>query len=404
MYSGQRRILVQGAVSDGVTATCGLPLGCGHAVDMLHAFLITSLRCAGRQVEVRKYVDDMVLISSGPGFAGNLCFAYRQVLRSLTAVNMKVNALKTVVLCHGSVTKRKLWKVWRAGRLPPVQITTRGLGVDTQWFAWRNPVQQKRISSFRASMYRTRALGLPAHVKARIVKSLFSVGLYGAEAGGISDQHMKDLRASARGALGKGASLRRSAALESGANVSWRAFWRPSGPEQRQSKRSHQKLEIDSRLDFQGLASGLATQTLRQLKLDGQSQKDSVKSALNAALGGVWHEVANSVFEVGEMCVRCGEAVEDLEHIVHHCPAWASERREVELPAAALKAPPCVRLHGLLQGRLCLAMNRLWLPGLVFILCGRMVLGDAEVILTLGDVRLATTLTLGKVSFCPYLR
>eukprot|EP00971_Amphidinium_carterae_P289114 5740514-Amphidinium_carterae.1 len=107
-----------------------------------------------------------------------------------------------------------LLQVWPHGRLPPVQITTRDLGVDTQWFAWRNPVQQKRISSFRQSMSRTRALGLPAHVKARTVKSLFSVGLYGAEVGCMSDQHMKDLRASARGALGKGASLRRCAALE----------------------------------------------------------------------------------------------------------------------------------------------------------------------------------------------
>eukprot|EP00971_Amphidinium_carterae_P277869 5515465-Amphidinium_carterae.1 len=52
---------------------------------------------------------------------------------------MRVNALKTVVLCNGFVTKRKLWKVWRAGRIPPVQIATRDLGVDTQWFAWRNP-------------------------------------------------------------------------------------------------------------------------------------------------------------------------------------------------------------------------------------------------------------------------
>eukprot|EP00971_Amphidinium_carterae_P141989 2812505-Amphidinium_carterae.1 len=49
----------------------------------------------------------------------------------------------------------------------------------------------------------------------RIVKSLFGVGLYGAEVGGMSDQYMKDLWASggsARGALG--AALRRSAALE----------------------------------------------------------------------------------------------------------------------------------------------------------------------------------------------
>eukprot|EP00971_Amphidinium_carterae_P238849 4741451-Amphidinium_carterae.2 len=127
---------------------------------------------------------------------------------------MRVNALKIVVLGNASVTKRKLWKVWRAGRLPPVQVITHDLGVHTQWSAWRNPVQQKRISSFRASMHRTRALGLPAHVKARIAKSLFSVGLYVAEVGGISDQHIKDFRASARGALGKGASLRRSAALK----------------------------------------------------------------------------------------------------------------------------------------------------------------------------------------------
>eukprot|EP00971_Amphidinium_carterae_P158965 3151879-Amphidinium_carterae.5 len=59
-----------------------------------------------------------------------------------------------------------------------------------------------------------RALGFPAHVKARIVRSLSSVGLCGPEGGGMSDQHMKDKRASARGALDKGVSLRRSAALE----------------------------------------------------------------------------------------------------------------------------------------------------------------------------------------------
>eukprot|EP00971_Amphidinium_carterae_P102769 2034310-Amphidinium_carterae.1 len=77
----------------------------------------------------------------------------------------------------------KLWKAWRAGRLPPLQITSRDLGVDTPWFAWQNPVQQERISSFKVSMNRTHALGLPAHGKAWIVKSLFSVGHYGAEVG-----------------------------------------------------------------------------------------------------------------------------------------------------------------------------------------------------------------------------
>eukprot|EP00971_Amphidinium_carterae_P256966 5101521-Amphidinium_carterae.1 len=61
MYSGSRRILIQGAVSEAVQSTCGLPPGCGLAIDLLHAFLIRTLQSAGRQVEVRKYVDDMVL-------------------------------------------------------------------------------------------------------------------------------------------------------------------------------------------------------------------------------------------------------------------------------------------------------------------------------------------------------
>eukprot|EP00971_Amphidinium_carterae_P053205 1048061-Amphidinium_carterae.1 len=81
MYAGKRRVLLQGAVSEPVTATHGMPPGCGHAVDLLHAFLLKTLQSAGRHVSVRKYVDDMVLIASGPCFAGHLCYAYRQVLK-----------------------------------------------------------------------------------------------------------------------------------------------------------------------------------------------------------------------------------------------------------------------------------------------------------------------------------
>eukprot|EP00971_Amphidinium_carterae_P199618 3962260-Amphidinium_carterae.1 len=44
---------------------------------------------AGRHVTVRKYVDDMVLVASGPCFAGHLCYGYRQVHKSLTQANMK---------------------------------------------------------------------------------------------------------------------------------------------------------------------------------------------------------------------------------------------------------------------------------------------------------------------------
>eukprot|EP00971_Amphidinium_carterae_P140046 2774883-Amphidinium_carterae.1 len=64
MCSGRRRILIQGAVSEDVVPTCGFPPGCGHVVGLLHASLVRALQSAGRQVEVRKYVDDMVLAAS----------------------------------------------------------------------------------------------------------------------------------------------------------------------------------------------------------------------------------------------------------------------------------------------------------------------------------------------------
>eukprot|EP00971_Amphidinium_carterae_P230816 4580301-Amphidinium_carterae.4 len=107
-------------------------------------------------------------------------------------------------------------KAWHKGRLPPPppRITTRDLCVDTQWAAWRCPVQRKRVVTFRQSMLRVRSLGLPASSKARVAKTLYSFGLYGAEAGGMSVSLMKDVRISARNVLGKGASLRRSSLLE----------------------------------------------------------------------------------------------------------------------------------------------------------------------------------------------
>eukprot|EP00971_Amphidinium_carterae_P011711 230580-Amphidinium_carterae.1 len=146
IYSGSRRILIQGAVSDAVQSTCGLPPGCGLAVDLLHAFLIHTLQSAGRQVEVRKYVDDMVLVASGPYFAHYLRDSYRDVIKALRQANMQVNPKKTVIICNGTHTKNKLTRAWRAGLFPPahVRITTRtrDLGVDTQWTSWRNPVQQ----------------------------------------------------------------------------------------------------------------------------------------------------------------------------------------------------------------------------------------------------------------------
>eukprot|EP00971_Amphidinium_carterae_P260313 5164637-Amphidinium_carterae.1 len=310
MYAGRRRVLLQGAVSEPVTATHGMPPGCGHAVDLLHAFLLKTLQSAGRHVSVRKYVDDMVLIASGPCFAGHLCYGYRQVLKSLTAANMKVNLKKTLVICNGANAKRLLKKVWRAGRLPPLRVTTRDLGVDTQWAAWRCPVQRKRVITFKQSMTRVRSLGLPAPTKARIAKSLYSVGLYGAEVG-APVKLLERVRIC-------------------GVPAPW-------------------SFVAEKRPDFRGLETALSTQSYRHLKKSANRTEDSFRSAFNASLGGVWHEVrTDSAFHVGALCVRCKEEPEDLSHIVFRCPHWHRERRDVELPADNDAVPPCVKLHGLL--------------------------------------------------------
>eukprot|EP00971_Amphidinium_carterae_P119513 2367424-Amphidinium_carterae.1 len=81
------------------------------------------------------------------------------------------------------------------------------------------------------------------------------------------------------------------------------------------------------RPDFGGLETGLNTQTFRHLKKSAAKAEDSTRTALNAALGGVWHEVrTNSTFSVGEVCVRCREEADDLSHILFRCPHRHKER------------------------------------------------------------------------------
>eukprot|EP00971_Amphidinium_carterae_P147483 2922600-Amphidinium_carterae.1 len=85
MYRGRRRILVNGALSEPVVATSGIPAGCGLAVDLLHAFLQHKLYASKLKVSVRKYVDDMVLTASGRGCAFTLREAFRAVKQVLEA-------------------------------------------------------------------------------------------------------------------------------------------------------------------------------------------------------------------------------------------------------------------------------------------------------------------------------
>eukprot|EP00971_Amphidinium_carterae_P264162 5240461-Amphidinium_carterae.6 len=63
MYSGRRRVLIQGAVSQLVTATHDMPLGCGHAVDLLHAFLQTVQSARRQPLDYHRLVSLRVILA-----------------------------------------------------------------------------------------------------------------------------------------------------------------------------------------------------------------------------------------------------------------------------------------------------------------------------------------------------
>eukprot|EP00971_Amphidinium_carterae_P198831 3945751-Amphidinium_carterae.1 len=190
-------------------------------------------------------------------------------------------------------------------------------------------------------MTRVRALRLPAHVKARVVKFLFSIRLYGAEVGGMSEQRMKDLRASATGALGKGASLRRSAALElmahggsTGdprvvADVSIVRVWQRRIP-------AGKVIWPFSEVSWEGaLRRGRGPGPIRNLR----RMADRLNLIPIPDVGGVWHEARVRVaFDFGELCVvscldapRAGRRHPKGRHMDMESRAMAAFPAEVQI-------------------------------------------------------------------------
>eukprot|EP00971_Amphidinium_carterae_P177740 3525579-Amphidinium_carterae.1 len=138
---------------------------------------------------------------------------------------------------------------------------------------------------------------------------------------------------------------------------------------------------------------GLCASALCQGRGHSQKVLEEQRAALNADLGRARHEErAHSAFQVGALWVSCGEAVENLEHIVHHCLHWHKKRRESGVPALAWQAPACVRIHGFCRRRhgcLCPRMNLPWFCGRVLTLSGRLGLVGAAATPTSRDVGLA---------------
>eukprot|EP00971_Amphidinium_carterae_P078332 1549624-Amphidinium_carterae.1 len=86
---------------------------------------------------------------------------------------------------------------------------------------------------------------------------------------------------------------------------------------------------------FEGLAPGLSTTAYRQLKLDGQSQKEDRKAALNAALRGVWDEErAHSAFKLATFVSDVGRKWKTLSTL--SSTARIGTRKDVK--------PACLRI------------------------------------------------------------
>eukprot|EP00971_Amphidinium_carterae_P091257 1806339-Amphidinium_carterae.1 len=133
MCSGRSRILVQGAVIDSVAGNLLPHVDCRRAAGMQRTNFMLLDQVHSRQVEVRKYVDDVLVISGGPNVAGNLCYALQEV---------KGQGL--VGCCWSSS--------------PPVTL---GLTPNCP---------------HEGILNRARALSLPVHAKARVLKALVSAG------------------------------------------------------------------------------------------------------------------------------------------------------------------------------------------------------------------------------------
>eukprot|EP00971_Amphidinium_carterae_P068220 1350860-Amphidinium_carterae.1 len=76
-------------------------------------------------------------MSKGYNLAGNRCHGYRQFHKSLNASHMKVNRKKIVVIRTGVEGRQ-------------INASSRDLGVNTQWVAWRCPCSTQACGHVQA--------------------------------------------------------------------------------------------------------------------------------------------------------------------------------------------------------------------------------------------------------------
>eukprot|EP00971_Amphidinium_carterae_P139894 2771639-Amphidinium_carterae.2 len=100
----------------------GLPAGRALAVDLLDCFLSKVLGEASiRQISFRKYVDDLVLYSTGQQCGSTLLHAFKEVRSAMTNAGMVLNAKKTKVVVNGRVARQSVKRSWRGRSLPALE-------------------------------------------------------------------------------------------------------------------------------------------------------------------------------------------------------------------------------------------------------------------------------------------
>eukprot|EP00971_Amphidinium_carterae_P278472 5527845-Amphidinium_carterae.1 len=108
---------------------------------------------------------------------------------------MKVHPSKTVCVANGKLARKVLQNFTKHRRLPRMVVTTKDLGVDVQWTARRNLTQQTRVQNFRKGMERLAHQCLCKPIRARIVRALQPMAMYGSEVIGMSEASLGSLRA-----------------------------------------------------------------------------------------------------------------------------------------------------------------------------------------------------------------
>ena len=156
--------------------------------------------------QVRKYVDDIAIVSAGYNFAHQLRDGYRAARRKLQHLNMQLNEHKTVAVANTPRARQQMRLAWKGMRMPRIAFTTRDLGVDVQFGPWRNPVQKSRCRKFQQAMDRIAMLPLATAERAFLVKLLLPPTPYGSEVGGCSQTLQQQLTTAARKGIAGGAS------------------------------------------------------------------------------------------------------------------------------------------------------------------------------------------------------